>query len=99
MSGVRIFSRTFKIIWVDQIVFFSHNDDNYIRPGDLYELFYNDGPNGWISLGRQIADTVYLEYRVPDHAYLWLRNHTRGHEEQAFYIKDRKQIFPISPWW
>ena len=84
---------------IDQIVFFSHNDDNYIRPGDLYELFYNDGPNGWISLGRQIADTVYLEYRVPDHAYLWLRNHTRGHEEQAFYIKDRKQIFPISPWW
>jgi hypothetical protein len=30
---------------------------------------------------------------MPENALLWLRNHTRGREEQVFYIKDGKQVF------
>lgn len=71
-----------------------HNDDNFIRQGDCYELFYNEGVNGWKSLGKQIADTTYLEYDIPDNALLLLRDYTRGHEEQIFYMQDEKQIFP-----
>lgn len=38
------------------------NDDNFIRLGDQYELFYQDGFRGWISLGRQVASELTLHY-------------------------------------
>ena len=61
------------------------NDDNFVRPGETYELFYQDGANGWVSLGRQVAAGEVLEYdEVPDNALLWLRNLTKGREEQVF---------------
>lgn len=79
--------------FVDQITFMTYNDDNYIRKGDLYQLLYNNG-HKWVSLGNKIADTTYLEFTVPDNALFWLRNLKRGREEQIFYIKDGKQVFP-----
>ena len=70
------------------------NDDNFIHLGDLYELFYHAGNKGWISLGRQTAESQKLYYDgVPEGALLWLHNHTRGKEERCFYMRDGKQIF------
>ncbi len=77
-----------------QIVLTPHNDDNFVRRGECYELFYQDGVNGWASLGRQVAADDWLEYdRVPDHALLWLRNLTKGREEQVFRWVGGRQVF------
>jgi len=49
---------------------------------------------GWISLGVQTATTNELIYRnIPEGALLWLRNLTRGKEEQVFYVEDGEQKF------
>ena len=79
---------------IRKIVFNPRNDDNFVWPGDEYELFYNDGAAGWKSLGRQVADERrYVEYEVPRNALLWLRDRTKGREEQVFFIRDGKQVF------
>lgn len=78
---------------ISRIDFSPRNDDNFIWPGDEYELFYHDGTNGWKSLGRQTATTRVLKCRVPHNALLWLRNLTKGHEEQVFIIRNNKQVF------
>lgn len=76
------------------VVLTPRNDDNFVRRGETYELFYQDGVNGWTSLGRQVAATGYLEYdNVPDNALLWLRNLTKGREEQVFRWVDGQQVF------
>lgn len=82
-----------KPINIGKIVFFPRNDDNFVWPGDEYELFYQDGINGWKSLGKQTAVERELHYNVPKNALLWLRNLTKGREEQVFFMKDGKQIF------
>ena len=41
-------------------VYIPRNDDNFIRIGDEYELFYHDGPKGWVSLGRQTVQEPVL---------------------------------------
>ncbi len=65
------------------------NDDNFIRPGDTYELFYQDGAEGWKSLGRQTAEADSLVYdNIPTGALLWLRDLTRGREEQTFILRE-----------
>jgi hypothetical protein len=69
-------------------------DDNYIRIGDVYELFYHAGGEGWKSLGKQTAKELFLDYdNIPENALLWLHNRTRGREEQVFCIKDGRQVF------
>ena len=79
---------------IRKIVFNPCNDDNFVWPGDEYELFYNDGTAGWKSLGRQVADERrYVEYEVPRNALLWLRDRTKGREEQVFFIRNGKQVF------
>jgi hypothetical protein len=71
-----------------------HTDDNFISPGEVYELYYHAGTEGWISLGRQTAAGLFLEYEnVPAGALLWLQNLSRGQEEQVFYMKNGRQIF------
>ena len=70
------------------------NDDNFVRRGETYELFYQDGVNGWVSLGRQVAAADWLDYdNVPGNALLWLRNLTKGREEQVFRWVDGRQVF------
>lgn len=68
------------------------NDDNYVVPGQEYELFYFSN-SGWRSLGRKIANDFYIDYEVPDNAVLWLRNNTKGSEEQIFIYRNGKQLF------
>ena len=78
---------------IERIVFSPRNDDNYIWPGDNYELFYQDGINGWKSLGRKVATERKIEFLVPQNALLWLRNCTKGREEQVFIYKNGRQTF------
>lgn len=84
-----------KVSSIGKITFSPRNDDNYISPGDVYELFYQDGVSGWQSLGIQTAVTREVRYIVPKNALLWLRNLTKGREEQIFIYRDKKQYFTI----
>lgn len=81
-------------ISVEKILFVPRNDDNFIKPGNLYELLFYDGPEGWQSLGRQTARSAVLTWEeVPEGALLWLRNLSGGTEEQVFYMDGGKQKF------
>lgn len=78
---------------IKKILFILRNDDNFIEPEERYELFYQNGTEGWISLGQQVATCKELYFTVPHGAIFWLRNLTKGHEEQLFFIKEGKQVF------
>lgn len=80
---------------ISRIVYMPRNDDNYVHPGDVYELYYHDGIEDWKFIERRQADTTFITFsNVPAGAMLWLRDITRGQEERAFYYKDGKQVFP-----
>lgn len=80
---------------VKQIEFLPRNDDNFIREGEVYELFYWD--NRWISLGEKLGcrEKQRLKYEgVPINALFLLRNLTKGKEERIFTYENDRQI-----WW
>lgn len=80
---------------MNKLVYLPRSDDNFIKEGELYELFYWD--KEWKSLGQQSGSRQlqYLEYdNVPDNALLLLRNLTKGKEERIFTYENGKQI-----WW
>lgn len=78
----------------NEIVYMPKNNDNFIRIGDVYELFYHDGKQGWVSLGRKTAIDTFLVYdNMPKGALFYLHDITRGKEEQVFHIKNGKQFF------
>lgn len=79
---------------IGKVLFVPRNDDNFVKPGDVYELFYHAGVDGWKSLGRKTAGGYQLLYdNIPAGALLWLKNHTGGKEEQVFYMENGKQVF------
>lgn len=79
-------------IILSQIVFTPRNRDDYIRPGDCYELFYCDGD--WQSLGMVQASADSLTYNnVPQNVLLLLRNHTRGINERIFIYENGNQLW------
>lgn len=79
---------------IEKLVYIPRNDENFISIGHEYELFYQDGVNGWKSLGRKRGTEPRLIYdNVPGNVLLWLRNLTAGKEEQVFIMKDGKQVF------
>ena len=82
-----------KQVTLTHIVCVPRNDDNFIRIGDEYELFYFDGQKGWIPILKQVATEVTIPCHVPDNALLLLRDRTRGKEEQIFYFSNHKQIY------
>lgn len=77
-------------VQIQKITFSPRNRDNFIRKGDLYELFYAQ-TNGWESLGKQTATSDSLSYNAPEGALLYLRNHSRGNDERIFEMVDGKQ--------
>lgn len=80
---------------IGKIAYLSRNDDNCIRHGERYELFYWD--NEWVSLGQQTGsnETYRLTYHnVPTNALFLLRNLTKGKEERIFTYENGKQV-----WW
>lgn len=83
-----------KPVQIKKIKYLPRNDDNFIRTGELYELFYWD--NNWVSLGKQYGDEKqYLEYKnAPSNALFLLRNRTKGKEERIFTYENGRQI-----WW
>ncbi len=79
-----------------RIAYLPRNDDNFIRKGEIYELFYWN-LKGWVSLGKQTGskETQKLVYRnVPTNSLFLLRNLTKGKEERIFTYKNGKQV-----WW
>jgi hypothetical protein len=70
------------------------NDDNFVVPGQEYELLYFD-KNDWISLGRKVATDYSIRFDVPDNAVFLLLNHTKGKEVQVFVYQEGKQKFSI----
>lgn len=84
--------------WIKKIVYVPRNDENFISMGHEYELFYQNGPDGWVSLGRKTATELRLVYNnVPKNALLWLHNLSAGKEEQVFYMQNGQQIF-LNKW-
>lgn len=69
------------------------NDDNYVVPDQEYELMYFAGQEGWKPLGRKVSDGYELEFTAPENAVLWLRNLTKGREEQLFVWRGVRQLF------
>ncbi len=81
-------------ICFNELMYMPRNDDNFIRIGDVYELFYHGGKEGWISLGRKKAVDTFLIYdNMPKGALFYLHDITRGKEEQVFRIENGKQVF------
>jgi hypothetical protein len=79
---------------VDKVTFYTRNDDNYVKIGDTYELFYQAGVNGWKSLGKQQALYRTLKFHnVPSNALLWLHDLSGGKEEEIFIYRNGRQVF------
>jgi len=81
-------------VCINKIRYLIRNDDNGIRKGHLYELFFCK--NGvWTSLGkkRAILDDELIYKNVPLGALYWLRDLTKGHEERIFEYKKGKVIW------
>jgi hypothetical protein len=79
---------------ISRIRYLPRNDDNNIRIGDSYELFYWD-KGAWSSLGKQTGDDthVLIYENCPANALFLLHNHTRGKEERIFTYEHEKQMF------
>lgn len=68
------------------------NRDNFIKAGDMYELFYYDGE--WRSLGQKVAESDSLIYNgVPEDCLLILRNHSGGVQERIFTYENGRQVW------
>ncbi|GHT76122.1 hypothetical protein AGMMS50262_13440 [Bacteroidia bacterium] len=80
---------------ITEIKYQFRTDDNNIREGDVYELFYFS-ENGKVSLGKRTGDeSNVLQYdNVPSNALYLLHNETRGREERVFIYENGQQI-----WW
>lgn len=77
---------------VDRIVYTPRNRDNYVRPDDVYELFYCD--RDWKSAGKIKAAADSLVFRdIPVNTLLLLRNHTRGLDERIFIYENGTQLW------
>jgi hypothetical protein len=80
---------------ITEIEYIFRNDDNSIREGDVYELFYFSD-RGKVSLGRQtgIKNGTLVFEDAPSGALFLLSNLTRGREERPFTYENGEQI-----WW
>lgn len=78
---------------INAIYYVARTDDNYVWEGDTYELLYNDGPSGWKSLGEKVAKSNSIMFNTPSNALLWLRDKTKGKEEQVFIFRHNRQWF------
>jgi hypothetical protein len=78
---------------ITKIRYCPRSDTNFIVEGDQYELCYWS-KNGWVSLGRKIADKPSIEFnKVPSGGLYILHNLSRGKEERVFTWVEGKQVF------
>lgn len=80
---------------INYIFYLPHHDDNFVVPGQEYELLYFSGREGWKSAGKKVSDGFSIDFEAPAGAVLWLRNLTKGREEQIFIWHDSRQLFNI----
>ena len=78
---------------VKGLYYIARTDDNYVWEGDMYELLYFDGEKGWKSLGVKTAASKHISFDAPGNALLWLRDRTKGREEQVFIYRNDRQWF------
>lgn len=79
---------------IGKIVYTPRSYDNYIRPGDEYELFYCAKRDKWESLGKQVSGADSLSYKnVPVNTLLLLKNYSRGIQERIFKYEDGRQVW------
>lgn len=71
------------------------NDDNFVVPAQEYELRYFAGREGWKTLKRKVSEGFSIEFEAPHGALMWLRNLSKGKEEQVFIYRDSRQLFNI----
>lgn len=69
---------------IEKIVYSPRNRGNFIQAGYTYELFYYDRNKGWISLGRQKADSDMIAMTAPKGALLYLHCLDAGKDERIF---------------
>ena len=75
---------------IGYIAYTHRNMDNYVRPGDTYELYYCD--KVWKSAGVLTAESDSLVYNdVPSGTLYLLKNLTRGRQAEVFSYRDGKQ--------
>lgn len=80
---------------ISEVRILPRNDDNFIREGEQYELYYWDG-HRFASIARMEGNREGVLYvdNVPTNALLLLRNHTKGKEERIFTYENGEQV-----WW
>jgi hypothetical protein len=77
---------------ISAIVYTPRNEDNYITPGDVYELFYLD--KTWHSHQIVSAGSDSLVFRnVPKNVLFYIKNHTKGIDERFFRYENNLQVF------
>lgn len=78
---------------VDHVSYLKRGDGNDITPGDMYELYYNDGKR-WILHERKTADDIFLDFHgVPRGALLHLKCISRGREHRVFTWQDGRIVW------
>lgn len=83
-----------KPVAVSRIRFIIRSENNGIRKGNEYELFYMNC-DLWVSLGRKVAtEDDRLEYRnIPKNALLKWVDHTKDISKRIFVIENNKEIW------
>lgn len=80
---------------ISEIRLLPHNDDNFIRKGELYQLQCWDAGQWWIIEEKTGDERQYLQFDIcPTNALFRLCNLTKGKEERIFTY-DRG----VQTWW
>jgi hypothetical protein len=77
---------------VARIVYTPRNHDNFIKPGDTYELFYCDTVFQSLGMVEKVSDSLFYQ-NVPAGTLLYLKNHSRGIQERIFTYEKGEQIW------
>lgn len=78
---------------ITEVAFAARTDDNEIRLGDTYQLYY--WHDGWRPLPAMVAKDHRLAWAgVPSNTLYLLRNLSRGVEHRPFTYQTGKQV-----WW
>jgi hypothetical protein len=77
---------------IARIVYTPRNNDNFIRPGDTYELFYCDTVFKSLGVIEKTSDSLFYQ-NVPAGTLFYLKNHSRGIQERIFLYEKGEQIW------
>lgn len=78
---------------IQKLVYVPRNDDNFIRVGYTYKLFYQNGTQGWRLWETIKAQNTILHFdHIPKNALFWLHLN-KGKEERIFTVEEGKPKF------